>query len=78
MRFRCFEDLNGSRFCVQSSDVYRSPLKDNPIGDLERQHIELLIEEDPFIRSGSFVSLEEAIRDHELSFEDIYSRLGSS
>jgi len=36
---------------------------------LEKQFIELLVEQSPFERSGSFASLEEAISDFDKSFE---------
>ncbi|MGO9335955.1 MAG: hypothetical protein ACLPY1_00445 [Terracidiphilus sp.] len=36
---------------------------------LEKQFIELLIEESPFARSGSFASIQEAITNFDASFE---------
>jgi len=69
IRFRCFEDLSTGRFCVQNADFYRMPVTDQYLMQLERQFIELLTEEDPFSRSGSFISIAEAIKDHEASFE---------
>jgi hypothetical protein len=68
-RYRCFEDCSTGRFCVQSADSYRSPVTEDHIKFLEKQFIELLVEQSPFERSGSFASLEEAISDFDKSFE---------
>jgi hypothetical protein len=70
VRYRCFEDESTGRFCVQSADFYQSPSTADYISQLERQFIELLIEQSPFTRSGSFASIEEAITDHDKSFKE--------
>jgi len=69
MRYRCFEDLVTGQFCVQNVDYYRLPVSGDYLMQMEKQFIELLTEEDPFSRSGSFRSLQEAIADHNAMFE---------
>lgn len=69
VRYRCFEDIKTSRFCVQNVDFYRDPVVCSHVLELEKQFIELLLEEDPFERSGSFASIDEAIADHDASFQ---------
>jgi hypothetical protein len=64
VRYRCFEDLGTGMFCVQSADYYKEPLSDDRVLELQTQYIELLLEESPFKRSGSFATIEEAILDH--------------
>jgi hypothetical protein len=68
VRYRCFEDMRTGQFCVQSADFYQSPVTEERISQLEKQFIELILEEHPFSRSGSFGTIEEAIADHEASF----------
>ena len=68
VRYRCFEHLRTAQFCVQNADFYRTPVIDEYLRQLEKQYVELLLEEDPFSRSGSFSSVEEAIEDHDASF----------
>jgi hypothetical protein len=68
VRYRCFQDLTNGRFCVQSADFFQEPVCNEWIMQLEKQSIELLIEDDPFTRAGSFASLEEAIAAHERDF----------
>ena len=70
VRYRCFEHLKTARFCVQNADCYRAPVTDEYLLQLEKQYLELLLEEDPFSRTGSFASVEEAIEEHDASFED--------
>jgi hypothetical protein len=70
VRYRCFEHLETAGFCVQNADFYRAPVTDEYLWQLEKQYLELLLEEDPFSRSGSFASVEEAIEEHDASFED--------
>jgi hypothetical protein len=67
-RYRCFEVLQTGKFCVQSKDVYRQPINSSVKSQLDFQFLELLSEVRPDIRSGSFDSVEEAIRAHEESF----------
>jgi hypothetical protein len=69
IRYRCFENLSTGMFCVQSADFYQSPVSVDRISQLEKQLIELLLEQSPIKRSGSFATIEEAIADHDKSFE---------
>lgn len=69
VRYRCFEDRSNGQFCVQSADFYQSPISVDRWSQLEKQFIELLLEESPTARSGSFPTVEEAITDHDTSFE---------
>jgi len=68
VRYRCFENCSTGRFCVQSSDSYKRPVTNDQIQSLEKQFIELLIEQSPFERGGFFATIEEAISDHDKSF----------
>jgi len=69
VRFRCFENRTTGQFCVQSADFYQSPITVSRISELDKQFVELLLEESPFTRSGSFATVEEAISNHEIFFE---------
>jgi hypothetical protein len=68
VRYRCFKAVSSGRYSVQSSDHYHMPW---PKQDayLDRQYLELLAEQAPDERSGSFDSLEEAINAHDRDFE---------
>jgi hypothetical protein len=68
IRFRCFEELNTHRFCVQSADFYSIPWTADVAAHSDRQFLELFMEEDPVERSGGFASVEEAIAAHEKTF----------
>lgn len=68
VRYRCFEDTEARKFCVQSADFYNLPLETEQLIALEKQFLELMIEESPFERSASFDSVEEAIGRHDLDF----------
>jgi hypothetical protein len=67
-RYRCFENLATGRFCVQSKDFYRLPVSAVVKSQLDLQFFELLLEKRPDVRSGTFDSIEEAIRAHEETF----------
>jgi len=67
-RYRCFEVLETGKFCVQSCDFYRTPCERSDIDHLDSQFLELLAEEAPDVRHGSFSTLEEAISDHDQNF----------
>jgi len=69
VRYRCFEDLSIHKFCVQSADFYRLPLSNDHVEQLERQFLELLIEQSPFDRTSAFETIGEAIAAHDASFE---------
>jgi hypothetical protein len=73
VRYRCFQSLNTGMYCVQSSDVYRVPTGAVALQkfDLDKQFVELLIEQDPFQRAGGgHKTLELAIAAHERDFKD--------
>ena len=67
-RYRCFEILQTGKFCVQSKDIYREPVKSSLTSQLDLQFLELLTEERPDVRSGTFDSIAAAIRAHDESF----------
>src|SRR5271165_3644381 len=68
-RYRCFEDLATHQFCVQSADFYQQPVSVDRVLQLEQQFIELLVEQSPFPRSGSFATIQEAITNSDVTFE---------
>jgi hypothetical protein len=68
VRYRCFEDTNNGKFCVQSADFYNLPIQAERLIQLQRQFLELMIEESPFSRSGAFDTVEEAIARHDSEF----------
>ncbi len=70
VRYRCFEDTDTGKFCVQSADFYNLPIQTERLVNSEKQFVELLIEESPFVRSGAFDSVEEAISRHDSEFPD--------
>ena len=61
IRYRCFEILGESKFCVQSVDYYFLPFSEEQRLQLEKQFVELIIEQAPDDRSGFAPTLEEAI-----------------
>ena len=67
VRYRCFEDCSTGRFCIQSADFYRLPITNDQIQSLEKQFIELLLDQSLFERGESFASIEEAIKNHDES-----------
>lgn len=69
-RYRCFEHLGNRMFCVQNSDFYPKGLSPGDFTQLDKQFVELLLEEDPFSRSGSFSLVEDAIKDHDETFNN--------
>ncbi|MCY7322744.1 MAG: hypothetical protein LH660_13320 [Phormidesmis sp. CAN_BIN36] len=72
VRYRCFQQLSDGQFCVQSADYYHLPPNENQVRTLDRQFLELFIEEAPDQRSSLYRTLEEAIAQYELEFaEDI-------
>jgi hypothetical protein len=70
IRYRCFELVPDGTFCVQSADFY--PLTpEKTKGDfLERQFVELFIEQAPEERSKAFQTLEDAIAWHDREFQN--------
>ena len=69
--YRCLELLNGGGFCVQSVDLY-DPAKGHAEQDrfFSEQFSELLKEEAPEKRSGTFPNLQEAIEAHNRDFKE--------
>lgn len=70
VRYRCFQVLPQNRFCVQSVDYYRIPLNKLQIEALDRQFLELLLEEAPDDRNKTYNSLEEAIAKYDEDFAE--------
>lgn len=68
--YRCFENLTNGKFCVQSADFFNLPIDETVSNQLDRQFIELFLDEYPDVRSDAYTSLEEAIRVHDLEFEE--------
>lgn len=70
MCYRCFQRLTDGQFCVQSADYYHLPLHEEQVRMLDRQFLELFIEETPDQRSSLYPTLEEAIAKYDLEFTD--------
>ncbi len=68
VRYRCFQNLQTGKYSVQSADFYRLPQNPAQSAQLERQHIELFVEQAPDERTGSHATLEAAIEAHEAEF----------
>ena len=68
VRYRCFEVVGESRFCVQSADFIGIPLVEHKLLEFERNWFELLAEVAPDERARTFSTLDEAINDHEAEF----------
>jgi hypothetical protein len=69
-RYRCFQILTSSRYCVQSVDYYHLPFDEAQALQLDNQFLELLSEEAPEVRTETYATLEEAIRMHDQEFEN--------
>jgi hypothetical protein len=63
--------MTTGKFCVQSADFYNLPIQNERLVQLDKQFLELMIEESPIVRSGAFDSVEEAIAHHDSEFLDI-------
>jgi hypothetical protein len=70
VRYRCFELLPDSGYSVQSADYYSAPFLDARSGHLEKQLLELFLEEAPKARSPLFPTLIEAIHAFNLDFKE--------
>jgi hypothetical protein len=53
---------------VQSADYYHLPLNEKQVETLDKQFLELFIEESPDRRSSLYPNLEEAVAKYELDF----------
>jgi hypothetical protein len=67
-RYRCFRRLADGEYCVQSRDVVTPDAHGVASQHLDGQFIELLLEEDPTVRSPTFATLQEAIADFDAHF----------
>ena len=67
--YRCFRIYPSRQYCVQSTDFFNLLLSDADRINSDRQFVELLTEEPPESRGGSYASLDEAIAAHEALFE---------
>lgn len=70
VHYRCFQHLTNGQFCVQSADYYHMPIREEQVRMLDRQFLELFIEEAPNQRSSLYPTLEEAIAMYDLEFAD--------
>lgn len=70
VRYRCFQRIIDGQFCVQSADYYHLPLNEEQVRILDKQFLELFIEESPDHRSSLHPTIEEAIAKYELEFAD--------
>ncbi len=68
VRYRCFQSLQTGKYSVQSADFYRLPENPAQSAQLERQHIELFVEQPPDERTGAHETLKAAIEAHETEF----------
>lgn len=68
VRYRCFQSLQTGKYSVQSADFYRSPENRGQSADIERQYVELFVEQAPDERSGAYQTLQVAIEAHEAEF----------
>lgn len=69
-RYRCFRNVVSGRYSVQSADFYKLPVDTESAVQLERQWLELLAEQPPDERAGSFDSLRAAIDAHDREFSE--------
>src|SRR5437660_7008993 len=70
-RYRCFELLPSSKYCVHSKDFFTVPLTQEALQVMERQFLQLLAELPPEARGGVFDTLAEAIATHDRDFADM-------
>ena len=68
VRYRCFQCLRTGKYSVQSADFYRLPGNPAQSDQLDRQHIELFVQQAPDERTGAYDTLEAAIDAHEAEF----------
>jgi hypothetical protein len=70
VRYRCFRDVSSGRYSVQSADFYKRPFDVQHAAHVERQYVELMAEQAPDERAGSFESIEAAIEAHDRDFSE--------
>ena len=68
VRYRCFQCLRTGKYSVQSADFYRLPENPAQSDQLDRQHIELFVQQAPDEKTGAYDTLEAAIDAHEAEF----------
>ena len=71
LRYRCFQVIPGEGFCIQSADFYKLPIDAEQTHFLDRQFVDLVIEQAPDERSVTFPSLEDAIAHRDQEFADV-------
>lgn len=69
VHYRCFRNLKTNRYSVQSADFLGLPFDSARASNLEKQRLELFLEQLPDERSGSFQTIEEAIEAHDREFQ---------
>lgn len=69
IRYRCFKNLQTNKYSVQSADYYRFPLNSVQVANLEKQFVELFVEQAPDERTESYESIAEAIAAHIRDFK---------
>jgi hypothetical protein len=60
--------VSSGKYSVQSADFYQVPFDPKQAADLDRQCAELMAEQPPDERAGSFESIEAAIEAHDQDF----------
>lgn len=73
LRYRCFQRLTDGQFCVQSADYYYLPIREEQVKTLDRQFLELFLEEAPDQRSSLHPTLEDAITMYNLEFSNDFA-----
>ncbi len=68
IRYRCFELIPDGKFCVQSADFYSRQSPKPGAESLDKQFIELFLEQAPDDRSAVFNTIEEAVAWHDHQF----------
>ena len=71
VRYRCFQSLQTGKYSVQSADFYSLPENPSQSALLERQHLELFIEQAPDERTRAHETLNAAIETHEAEFSKL-------
>ncbi len=70
IKYTCFQSLLTQKYCVQSADSFYLPVGKDQVQQSELQMIELFIEVSPHERCEWFDSLEEAITQHNIFFDN--------
>ena len=70
VRYSCVRNLHTNKYAVQSADHFYAPVNEVQISSMSAQFVELFLEESPETRCNWFDSVEEAIHDHDVQFND--------